>query len=178
MHLLYKAIPLTLATQLAHILFWVPCLIFQMYQGFLHLKPVEFFLILHSHQPIIIIVLPKLLSRGWNLDKLSLLFVNCLSTEVEQMTSFCPVSCSPLPACWLQLKGGNKQLECTYILNCHSCLQLTLHGCIILQPMPASEKNYEFLLLCYPLGITALTECERPLFLSPAQPKGLYFEMH
>lgn len=42
------------------------------------------------------------------------------------------------------------------------------------------KKNYEFLLLGNQaiLGITALTQCERPLLLSPAQPKDLYFEMH
>lgn len=44
--------------------------------------------------------------------------------------------------------------------------------------MPAREKNYEFLLLCFSLGITALSQCESPLLISPAQPKDLYFEMH
>lgn len=44
--------------------------------------------------------------------------------------------------------------------------------------MTAREKNFEFVLLCFPLGITALTQCDRLLILSSAQPKDLYFEMH
>lgn len=68
-------------------------------QGFLYLKPVVFFLILHTHQRITITVLPELLLQGWNLDTLNTLIVNSLNMEVEQeLTSFCPGSSSLLPA--------------------------------------------------------------------------------
>lgn len=109
-------------------------------QGFLYLKPIVFFHILHTHQWIIITVLPELLLQGQNLDSLNTLIVNSLNMEMEQeMTSFCPGSSCLLTD--LQMKGSNKQLEHTYILHCRSCLQLTCMAASLYSQCQVEKKN-------------------------------------